>query len=383
MNRRRYLAGLAGATATTLAGCIGGTGDGGTESGTGTDDGDAAPGDGNTGGGFGSGVQNVPPVVNNRPDAVYVPSHFEGMKMVGMGESGGHKLALSYTLPHRFWTTQADPENPTKRVSIQESDSLHLMASVWHPENGVYVTDASPSITVEKDGETVVGANNPWAMLSQPMGFHFGDNVTLDGDGTYDVTVETSAPTAKRTGDLEGVGGKGTFEFEMEYSRRTLKDIMINRFPDRKGNEGAVGPMDMEMMPLSYAPEAGSMPGRTVGTGNSGDATVVVQEVPDGARFGAGESESYLAVSPRTPHHGFVLPGMSLDATVKRGSETVFDGQLTKSLDPDLNFHYGAVLDPLESGDEVTVEFVSEPQVARHEGYETAFLEMPSVTTTV
>lgn len=357
MKRRTFLTGAGIAATTALAGCTGG--DGGVET---------------------RQIGGVPPVVSNRPDAVYVPSHFESMNMVGAKNSGGHRLALSYTLPHRFWTMQPDPENPTKRVDIEEEDTVHMMASVWYPDSGVYVTDASPTISVEKDGESVVGSNSPWAMLSQPMGYHFGDNVTLDGDGTYTVTVDTSAPSARRTGSLEGVGGRGTFEFEMEYSRRKLKDITVNRFPDRKGDRGAVGPMRMEMLPLAFAPKSDAFPGTVLGTKSSGDASILAAELEDGTRLGAGESESYLAVSPRTPYHGYVVPGMSLDATVKRGGETVFDGQLTKTLDPELNFHYGAAVDPLESGDEVTVEFVSPPQVARHEGYEMAFLDMPSVT---
>jgi hypothetical protein len=217
-------------------------------------------------------------------------------------------------------------------------------------------------------------------MLSQPMGFHFGDNVTLDGEGTYAVTVETSAPSVRRTGSLEGVGGRGTFEFEMEYSREKMNDVMVTRLPDRKGTEGAVSPMEMEMLPLSFAPDSGSMPGRAVGSATSGDATVVIRELSDSGQFGGGESESYLAVSPRTPHNGYVLPGTSLNATVQRGGSTVFDGRLAKTLDPALDFHYGATIDPLEPGDEISLEFGSPPQLARHEGYETAFLEMSEVT---
>jgi hypothetical protein len=130
-------------------------------------------------------------------------------------------------------------------------------------------------------------------------------------------------------------------------------------------------------------PEPGSMPGRTVGTASSGDATLVIQELDDAARFGGGESESYLAVSLRTPHNGFVLPAASLDATVTRGGETLSEGPLTETLDSRLNFHYGTTVSPLQSGDEVTVEFASPPQLARHEGYETAFIEMPPATITV
>jgi hypothetical protein len=359
MHRRTFLKGAGIGATTALAGCLGGDG---VET---------------------RRVGGIPPIVENRPDAVYVPSHFEAMEMVGMAESGGHRLALSYTLPHRFWTIQPDPENPTKKVSIGTEDTVHLMASVWYPDSGVYVTDASPTVEVAKDGETVVNSNSPWAMISQPMGYHFGDNVTLDGDGTYTVTVETAAPSLKRTGGLEGVGGQGSFEFEMEFSRETLRGITVNTFPDRKGQRGAVGPMEMETLPLAFAPEFDASTVDVLGTESSGNATIVAAKLGDGTRFGAGESESYLAVSPRTPHHGYVVPGMSIDARVTRSGDTVFEGELTKTLDPELDFHYGAAVDPLESGDEVTVEFVSSPQVARHEGYETAFLSMPSVSFTV
>ncbi|MFB6297607.1 MAG: hypothetical protein ABEH56_03715, partial [Salinirussus sp.] len=55
-----------------------------------------------------------------------------------------------------------------------------------------------------------------------------------------------------------------------------------------------------------------------------------------------------------------------------RGGETVFDGRLTRTLDPDLGYHYGAVVGS-EPGDELTLSVLTQPQTARHEGYETAF----------
>jgi hypothetical protein len=51
----------------------------------------------------------------------------------------------------------------------------------------------------------------------------------------------------------------------------------------------------------------------------------------------------------------------------------VFDGELTRTLDPDLSYHYGATLSAVEDGDEVTLTPTVPPQTARHEGYETAF----------
>jgi hypothetical protein len=52
---------------------------------------------------------------------------------------------------------------------------------------------------------------------------------------------------------------------------------------------------------------------------------------------------------------------------------------LQAALDDELGFHYGRVLDARPEGSiEVTVD--APPQLARHEGYETAFVEMSSVT---
>src|SRR6056297_927363 len=45
-----------------------------------------------------------PALVENRPDAVYYPTHREGMKMAGMGMAGDLSVGLMYSYPHRFWT---------------------------------------------------------------------------------------------------------------------------------------------------------------------------------------------------------------------------------------------------------------------------------------
>jgi hypothetical protein len=65
---------------------------------------------------------------------------------------------------------------------------------------------------------------------------------------------------------------------------------------------------------------------------------------------------------------------MTVEATVTRDGETVFDDALERTLDPALYYHYGAsVTGGLQSGDEVTLTVPTPPQVARHEGYEKAF----------
>lgn len=52
--------------------------------------------------GSGSDDNRAPPVVENSPNGVYVPSHVEGMKMAGMTAAGPYKCARTVSFPHRF-----------------------------------------------------------------------------------------------------------------------------------------------------------------------------------------------------------------------------------------------------------------------------------------
>ncbi|MFB6124006.1 MAG: hypothetical protein ABEJ78_11185 [Haloferacaceae archaeon] len=315
---------------------------------------------------------NVPPVVENRPDAVYVPSHTEAMKVAGVATKGAYRCALTYSFPHRFWTVSI---GRTERVSIHEDDAVHLMPVVWHAETGVVPATTNPQVEISKGGETVTSLS-PWPMLSQPMGYHFGDNVELPGDGTYDVTVRTGAISAA-TDAL--AADAATFEFAFDYARETVRDIEFTTYPEKQGAPGAVPPMEMERVPTPQVPKPDALPGRPLGRGTSGDAVFVATALADATPFGGGPEESYLAVSARTPYNRFVLPLTSLSATVERGGETVFEGSLSTALHPELHYHYGASVPRIESGDSVRLAVDAPPQVARHEGYETAFLDMPPV----
>ena len=352
--------------------------------------------------------ERMPPLPENRPAAVYYPSHIEGMEMVGVSDgaagadsgtadttnsdrtnrsngssdgskmSAGYRCALTYSYPHRFWTVTG---TRTERVPIEDDDSLHLMVSVWDPATGISPMDANPTVTVSKGGESVTTLS-PWTMLSQNMGFHTGDNVALPGAGDYTVAVEVPPTSARPTGAFAGrFGSRRSFEFSLTFDPEKVSDISFEELDERAGTRGAVEPMEMEKLPLALAPKRGALPGRPLGSVRTGDAAFVVRALDDASRFGA--NGTYLAVSARTPHNRYVLPAMSLSATVTRGNETVFDGALRATLDPELNYHYGAGVGRIESGDELTLAVDAPPQVARHEGYETAFLDMPSRTLTV
>jgi len=351
MHRREFLAGGLAATAAGLAGCRSM---------------------------FQTRSARSPPLVEDRPDAVYVPTHVEGMEMVGTKRAGPFQVALTYSFPHRFWLMDVDRTN---QVEIQGSDSVHLMTTVWDPETGAVVPSRSVNATVTRDGETVVD-RRLWPMLSQNMGVHAGDNVALDGDGTYEVTVEVGPVSTRTSGafaDRFAEGGEASFT--MAFERSAMDEISFELLQDEQGDSGAVDPMEMEMMPLSQLVEPGDMPGTHLATGVSGDATFAVfgTDAPGGVE---GENGRYLAVSPRTPYNRYPLPFMSLSATLTRDGSELFSGPLQSTFDPDLGYHYGAAVDPSD-GDELSVTVDGVPQLARHEGYETAFLEFDDMDLTL
>lgn len=322
----------------------------------------------------------APPLPDYRPNAVYYPTHYEGMKMVGMSEQSGYKCALTYTYPHRFWLMK--PNDVTK-VDIQAADSVHLMPVVWDAATGLIPPDINPQLKITQGGESV-DQFAPWPMLSQPMGFHFGDNAQLNGDGTYTVDVSIGGPSTRRTGTLAENSGNVSFSFEFGFSQSTLNEIPYTDIPSEKeGTKGAVDLKQMEMLPGSQVPTPESLPGAVRGARMSGDARFVVTVLDDATPFGGNENQVYLAISPRTPYNRVMLPMMSLSSTLTRAEGTVFDGNLQATIDPDVRYHYGAVVPDVQSGDELTITVQSPPQTARHEGYETAFIDMSPVQLTL
>jgi hypothetical protein len=257
------------------------------------------------------------------------------------------------------------------------------MPIVWHSETGVVPSDVNPTVDVTRNGESVVDGLSPWPMLAQRMGFHFGDNVELPEQGEYDVTVSIGEGGDRRTGSLADAGA-AEFEFTLDYQLSALNDLPFEDIPPaRQGTLGAVQPMQMEMVPLMQAPTEDEIPGTVRGTTQSGDAQLVVTTVDDAGEFGDDTGQQHLAVSARTPYNRYPIPLMSLSATVTRDGETVFDGYLNEWQGAELGIHYGALLDTVEEGDELTITVDSPPQVSRHEGYETAFLNMPDATLTI
>ena len=315
-----------------------------------------------------------PPLVEDRPNATYYPTHAEGMEMLGTGEAGDYRVGLTYSYPHRFWTVTG---TTTEQVTIQDADSVHLMASVWDPETTMVLPiQSGVSITIDADGETVAD-KQPWPMASQNMGFHYGDNYQLDGEGVYEITVRVDGMTERRLGGFAGrFGDAGEWATNFEFSRSARDNIAYTEYPDQRGSRAALELMDMEMLPTSQVPAPEALPGELLGTGRGSDEVYAATWLT-GADF-LESGQSYLAVSVRTPYNRVPLPMMSLDSTVEVGGETVYDDALSAAVHPDIGYHYGAVVEA--TGDPaVTVETVGPSQASRHEGYETAFLGTPTL----
>ena len=337
-----------------------------------------------------------PPIVEDRPDAAYIPASIEEMGVYGVAEGEAYAVALGYTYPHRFWTvTGRDAE----LVDIGGDDQLHLMVSVWDPETGI-VLPTEAELVIEDDAGGRVGEWFLWPMLSQEMGFHYGDNAAFADDGEYTARLRLGSLAVERRGEFEGRFEEGeTIEIPFEFDSSEVYDLGFELIEDeRQGERGEVEPMhdhghsgdhddhdhhddhgdhgdhddhdhgEHAEIPVSVLPDVAEMPGEHLGEGESGDA-----------RFDALFDDGYLAVSVRTSHNGYVIPLMSLSLAVERDGETVVETDLAEAIGPEFDHHYGAAIDDLESGDRLTVSVDAPPQVSRHDGYETAFLEMEPV----
>jgi hypothetical protein len=322
--------------------------------------------------------------VEDPPDVVYVPDHREGTEMLGPVTTGPYRLRPMISYAHQFWTVTG---GTVEQVEVESDDDVHLMVAVEDAQTGAALPVGSGlSTTVRRDGR-LIDDRSPWRMLSQTMGFHFGDNVPLEADGTYEVTVSLPPLDVRRTGAFAGRFEEPrtatfTFEYEQALRDRLIEGIQYVDDAER-GVPGAISPMDT----AGSLPRLVDLPGTLEGVPayadgelpRSHDADVPITVVPDFL----GDGEPYLLVSPRTPYNRFPLVGAALDATVRHGDGSRSDVELDPTVDPAIGLHYGAPVPGVAAGDGLMVSFASPPSVARHAGYQTAFLEMEPIEVTL
>lgn len=398
LSRRRVLAGSTAGFAAALAGCLGDDGDG---DGSDADGGSPSPPETTD-------SDSVPqqPQVTDPPEAVYLPTHRESMVHLDPIEAGPYTVGPMLTYPHTFWLVTGSSVEEVR----PEGQGVHLMFSVWDTETeAVLPVDVGAQMRLLREGE-VVDTRSPWPMISQTMGFHFGDNVPLGELGTYTVEVDLTPITARRTGEFaERFESRQSATFEFEFDQVFQREVVGGvEFLDESewGEPGALEPMggtgedadgesaqdtheggsdmgedeggsDMDghgdhEIPFSALPPADAYPGRSLGEPSSGDATFVVRHLTDTHL----SDDGYLLVSPRTPYNRVPLADMALSVS------GALEGELVQTLDSEVGHHYG-LAGSLSPGDTVELRVESPPQVARHQGYETAFLDMPAMSVEV
>lgn len=307
----------------------------------------------------------APPILDDPPEGVYIPPHFEGMVPIGTDTDGPIAATIQYSYPHRFWLLSGRDHS---RVRIQPDDTLHLMVQLWAHDTDVILSGTSPRVTVES-GDGIVAERVFWPMLSQRMGFHYGDNLALDGAGTYEIRLEVPPTSDLLAGRFEQLlDGPARFQFTLDWQESTLDDVSITTVGEgRKGASNALSPMDGGAAPLGEVP--GTLPGQSLGTASTDEMQIQATLAPE-----MGE-EAKLLLTAATPHNRFAIPMLGPVAHYNGSSR-----RFRAALDPSLGMHYRDRLPGLDSGQDIRVSFPTPPQVARHEGYETAFMNPDPVT---
>ncbi|PSQ43162.1 hypothetical protein BRD17_06885 [Halobacteriales archaeon SW_7_68_16] len=127
-------------------------------------------------------------------------------------------------------------------------------------------------------------------------------------------------------------------------------------------------------MPQSTRPPVDSIPGPVVAAGSHAAADLRVSYHGPDSRFGG--DDAYLALAAATPYNRLTLPEMGVEGTLRRDSESVASGRLERTIDHELGYHYGIAVPEVRDGDGFDLTFLAPPQVARHVGYESAFVTM-------
>ena len=137
---------------------------------------------------------------NRRENLGVIAAGYGGMPMpvpmqtLGTATWQGMKITAVAATPLPFVVFSGTSE---RTVKPSKKASMHLMVMLSDQQGGVPIPYASVWATISKAGK-VVYDERQWPMLSRYMGPHYGNDVTLPGAGSYQLTLLISPPQAAR-----------------------------------------------------------------------------------------------------------------------------------------------------------------------------------------
>jgi hypothetical protein len=115
-------------------------------------------------------------------------------QMLGSAIWQGMKISVEATTPLPFVIYNGTSE---QMVKPGPNASFHLMVMLSDAQTGVAIPYASVWATIKQKGKTYYDARQ-WPMISRYMGPHYGNDVSVPGAGTYQLSLLVSPPVSAR-----------------------------------------------------------------------------------------------------------------------------------------------------------------------------------------
>lgn len=122
-------------------------------------------------------------------------------QILGTATWQGMKITAQATTPVPFVVYDGTSERLVKPPS---HSSFHLMVMLSDAQTNVPIPYATVWATITKAGK-IVFDERQWPMISRYMGPHYGNDVTLPGAGSYQLSLLVSPPVSARHVEYQDV----------------------------------------------------------------------------------------------------------------------------------------------------------------------------------
>jgi len=122
-------------------------------------------------------------------------------QLLGAATWQGMKISAEATTPLPFVIYNGTSE---QTVKAGPKASFHLMVMLSDAQTGVAIPYASVWATISRKGKIDYDARQ-WPMISRYMGPHYGNDVSVPGAGTYQLSLLVSPPVSARHVEYQNV----------------------------------------------------------------------------------------------------------------------------------------------------------------------------------